>query len=342
MGVLGSKKKLLHHLFTSVPCSSSILRFISRQAHGSSLVILSYHQIVETFQYGPDWCCLTLHKFSEQMKYLSKHFEVVALSDGITSLKNKQNKGKPLAAITFDDGFQNNYQYAFPILKKLQMPATIFLATGFVDSEQTLWSCRLNKALYESTVPEIHWNGKSYRLGSLQDKTDSFRRLQVELKKLPNNSLLEQCRHIVKLVGGDMDELVAKDSIYRMLDRVAIDDMVCSGLIEFGAHTHDHVILSRVSQREQRRQINESVSFVRKITGVHDIVFAYPNGTRIDYNHTSIAELEAAGIHYAVTTTSGINHHSVNPLELKRVGIGGDWPFGLFKFAIHTGLTTNI
>ena len=118
--------------------------------------------------------------------------------------------------------------------------------------------------------------------------------------------------------------------------------MLHSGLIDFGAHTHNHVILSRVSQSEQQKQINMSVSKVREITGVQDVLFAYPNGTDADYNHISIQELKTAGIQYAVTTKSNINKKITKPLELYRIGVGGDWQLGLFKFAIHTGRTSNI
>ena len=197
MRVFGNKKALLHYLLTSVPFSASILRFLSNQVHRNSLAILNYHQVSQTLPYLPDWCCLSQSQFAEQMEYLAKHFEVVPLVKGLEIIRHQQKMAKPLAAVTFDDGFQNNYQYAFPILKKMNMPATIFLATGFIDTEETLWSCRLNKALFEASVDEFQWDCNRYCLTSLQEKSLVFRKLQAKLKKMPNNVLLSNLLCIV-------------------------------------------------------------------------------------------------------------------------------------------------
>lgn len=93
-------------------------------------VILNYHSIHPTH--------LTSTRpgdFLEQMEYLKSHFTVISLADFYGLRTKKQSLLGKLAVITFDDGYRDNYDYAFPILKKLGLPATIFLTTGFVNGE---------------------------------------------------------------------------------------------------------------------------------------------------------------------------------------------------------------
>lgn len=305
----------------------------------NSLVVLNYHQIVETAEFLPDWCSLTTEQFQIQMEYLATYFEVVAVRDGIRRFEMGELGEKPMAAITFDDGYLNNYSDALPILKKLQLPATIFLVTGMLNSDETIWSCKLNQALYETSLNRLHWNGQVYQLSTLKEKITTYRRLQNDLKRFPHPTLLEHCHNIVVKLGGDELLSRAVASTYRMLDDAALSEMLDSGLIDFGAHTRDHVILDRVENETQQLQIHQSINDIRAITNRNEVLFAYPNGGPSDYNTYSVEELNRAGVQYAFTTISGLNKQPIRPLELKRIGVGGDWQLGLFMFAIHTGLT---
>jgi len=127
-----------------------------------------------------------------------------------------------------------------------------------------------------------------------------------------------------------------------MLDSEAIIRMRDSGIIEFGAHTKDHVILSRVTEEEQRIQIHDSINHVRALTGKKDIPFAFPNGSPADYNAVSVNEVANAGVSCCVTMVPGFNRPDSPSLEMKRIGVGGDWQMGVFRCAVQTGLPTNI
>jgi peptidoglycan/xylan/chitin deacetylase (PgdA/CDA1 family) len=111
--------------------------------------------------------------------------------------------------------------------------------------------------------------------------------------------------------------------------------MVASGLIEFGAHSHSHRRLSRLSSEECREEIETSVSEVRKLTARSCEFFAYPLGGRQDYNQESVDVLRKLGIRAAVTTLAGPNDEHVPPLELRRYGAGANENMSLFKLKVH-------
>ena len=97
-----------------------------------------------------------------------------------------------------------------------------------------------------------------------------------------------------------------------------------SGLVEVGAHTHTHAILSRLSPREQRSEIERSLQIVGEITGRPCQGFAYPNGLASDYDGETIRLLRAAGVRFAVTAMPGANDAATPALELRRHGVGPD------------------
>src|SRR5512134_2690195 len=102
-----------------------------------------YHAVLTSPLAVPDWCFLDAGVFREQLEYLARRFEVVSLHEAVRRLKNRMVT-RPTAAITFDDGFQSVHDVAFPILKRMGLPATVFVATGLVGTDDTTWYCRLN------------------------------------------------------------------------------------------------------------------------------------------------------------------------------------------------------
>ena len=115
---------------------------------------------------------------------------------------------------------------------------------------------------------------------------------------------------------------VSRDSQFRMLDSKSIAEMVDSGLIEFGAHTATHTILTRVDEKRAQQEIASSIEGTQQLTGKPCALFAYPNGRAEDYNEAVIKFLHSAGIEAAVTTREAPNTVSSPLLELCRYGIG--------------------
>jgi peptidoglycan/xylan/chitin deacetylase (PgdA/CDA1 family) len=293
-----------------------------------------YHGIIRSPLEVTDWCFVDETSFSTQIEYLKRHFEVIFLSEAVERMRNGGIK-RPAAVITFDDGYQNNFDVAFPILYKEKIPATIFLTTGLINTNDTVWHCQLNLALSQTRRPRIERNGFRFDLSTLDLKAKASAAIQDSLKKLKHSQLMAAVRNIILELDGDPDCPIAIDSPYRMLSKNAIAEMVASELIEFGAHTHQHMILSCLSPEERLNEIRRSVDAIHELTGRPCKCFAYPNGRMQDYDPESINDIKACGIQMAVTTAAGPNNRTTPTMELRRYGVGADLSMAAFQLMVH-------
>ena len=327
-------KPSIYSLGSELITKTKIPQLFHRLAFRDELSILMYHGIIRSSLMVKDWCFVDENSFILQIEYLKKHFEIISLSAAVERMRNGEIK-RPTVVITFDDGYQNNFDVAFPILCNEKIPATIFLTTGLIDTNDTVWHCQLNLALSETRRPRIERNGLKFDLSTLDLKAKASAAIQDSLKKLAHRQLMATMRNIILELDGDPDCSIQVGSPYRMLSKNAIAEMVSSGLIEFGAHTHRHIILSRLSAEERLNEIRRSIDAILELTGRPCKCFAYPNGRMEDYDADSIQHLKACGIHMAVTTTAGPNNRMTPAMELRRYGVGADLPMAKFQLMVH-------
>jgi peptidoglycan/xylan/chitin deacetylase (PgdA/CDA1 family) len=287
------------------------------------LLIIMYHAVVRSPLRLWDWCFIPHRSFEDQLEWLKRACDVVPLSEVPRRLQAERSR-RPVAAITFDDGFQNTYDLAFPILRRLELPATVFPVTGLIDTDDTIWYCRLDQALARTRLRVLAWRDLELDLGETQAKVKAAQLLKARLKLLRHRELQVETRDLSRALGDDPDAAIEPHSPFRMLSRAAAEEMAASPLIEFGGHTHSHAILSLLSASERRSEIADSLAAIEKLTGRPCRLFAYPNGAAGDYDTESIRLLQAAGVEAAVTTIEGGNHADTPVMELRRSGVGAD------------------
>lgn len=307
-------------------------RLFHRLFRPGTASILMYHGVVWRPLALNDWCFVQEADFAAQMEYVARWFDVVPLAElGRQSFASR----RPLAAITFDDGYMNNYETAWPILKRLWLPATIFLNTALVGGDDTVWFCRLNDALARTKQNSVTCEGEALALGSVEAREAAGERLQEILKALPQERMEAACAALIRSLGDDPRRPLEADSPFRMLEPDQIREMAAGGLVEFGAHTRTHAILRGLSAERLREEIEGSLDDVRKLTGKPCRTFAYPNGRACDYDARATDILRGRGVAAAVTTIGGPNGKTTDPLELRRYGIGAQMPWRDFKLEIH-------
>ena len=327
-------KSYLKNIGCQILCGSQVPKILNKTVFRGHLTILMYHGVVAKPLSVPDWCFIEENVFQRQVQYLKKHFEVLPLYDAVKNLMEGKVR-TPTVVLTFDDGFQNNYDIAYPILKNERIPAAIFLTTGFVDTNETAWFCRLNQALTETSLSFLVWHGQTLDLSSPLKRGQALVVIQKWLKTLPQPELMVELEGVTRELGYNISEPISLHSPFRMLNSDAIREMVGSGLIEFGAHTHSHAILSCLTKKNKREEIIQSVSAVSQLTNYPCRLFAYPNGQKQDYDQESIETLKECGIQFSVTTNSGSNQENAHPLELKRYGVGAGITHAYFQVKVH-------
>lgn len=294
-----------------------------------------YHSVVTSPLAVPDWSFLDERVFRAQLEYVASRFEVVTLVEASRNLRRRRVE-RPTAVITFDDGFQSVHDVALPILKRMGLPATVFLVTGMVGTDDTPWFCRLNRALAAATRRSLVWRDETFPLHDALARARAGVVLQSRLKELPHPLLMHELAALVGALGDDARRPVPPTSPYRMLGARELEAMAAGGMIEFGAHTQSHAILSLLPPEEQAAEVEGSVRDVARLTGGACRLFSYPDGRAGDFDGDGVRRaLTGAGVEAAVTGIGGSNQPTTPRLELRRVGVGADMGLAEFRLMVH-------
>jgi peptidoglycan/xylan/chitin deacetylase (PgdA/CDA1 family) len=238
--------------------------------------------------------------FRDICRHLSSRYRVCSLSALVDALR----KGLPLpdgtVAITFDDGYASNYSLAYPILQEFNLPATIFVTSGFVDRTQSLWFHRMEYAFAHSPLRA------------------EYAQTAASLKALPQENLEEETTRWESKLGVKMREV--HPAIFEPLTWNQIREMQASGLVEMGGHTQTHLILGRCERETARREIQQSFERLAAETGVEPRLFAYPNGQPGDYTAETAELLAETGFTSAVTMSPGFVQPGTSLFEIPRYG----------------------
>ncbi|MEJ5349180.1 MAG: polysaccharide deacetylase family protein [Desulfosoma sp.] len=286
--------------------------------------ILAYHMITPSLNgFYPQ---TQTDVFRREMEHLAANYRVLPLEE----LGRRLREGRSVRgciAITFDDGFRDNYTNAYPVLKALGLPATIFLITECVDTGRLPWFIGLRRLFMETTHESLDLEMEGGRV-SLNLK-DSFHRKQASdrvmawVQQMPDEkrkNILEELHE--RLGGALMDPL---ENIMLTWDQVR--EMSNNG-IRFGAHTVSHPVLRATGAAKLLEEISRSRDRIWQETGLPVSTFAYPFGRRSHYPRETPALLEKLGFVCAVTTEPGTNDFHTPIYELKR---SPPWEFSLLS-----------
>lgn len=274
------------------------------------LSILIYHRVLE----APDFMRPSepdVNTFSWQMKLVADHFNVLSLRDAVEKMRSGNLPDRALC-ITFDDGYADNATLAQPILERLGLPATVFVATAFLNGGR-MWNDTVIEAVRNLVQADLDLSNFGLEVYSLQTnelKRQTARSILGAIKHLPPNQRQLITDHIASLVSDLPRDL--------MLNSGQLQELHSRG-IEIGGHTHSHPILAALSIEDAKREISEGKSTLESIIGEPISTFAYPNGQPgsdfFSEHRDFLAEL---GFTVAVTTQAGVSDSASDPLMLAR------------------------
>jgi len=267
---------------------------------------------------------LNINEFEKHIKLFTKYCTPISLQEVIL---NKELPPNPVI-FTFDDGYRNNYTYAFPLLKKYKVPATIFITTGFIDKINFLWTDRLEFVINNTHSKNIEfiWENKrlKIKLSTNQEKRQAISSINRYLKTISESkkaSFLDRLEQVL-----EVDYSWDKFPPYLLpLTWDEIREMNNTGLISIGSHTVSHPILSKCNFTEQKKELTLSQQRITEELGEECILFAYPNGKPGDFNQETIMLLKESGYKCGVTTIPGyVDNDKQDNFQLKRFGTGGN------------------
>jgi peptidoglycan/xylan/chitin deacetylase (PgdA/CDA1 family) len=298
-----------------------------RRRRNRSIQILVYHRVND--ENDCVFPGVPIEVFNEQMEYVAENYQVSTLDDLVQRLPTGDVPENALA-ITFDDGYRDNYEHAFPILKRLGLPATIFLATDGIDSGRMLWHDWVFAALRETRVTALEnfrGNGSTYPLNTPAEKRHALMEVLKFLWSLDDRDRSLWVERLINNLG--IEEPVTCEGLMLGWDDIRI---MSEHRVTFGAHTVTHPILSKLPTRQLKREIRESKATIESKLNMPVKHFAYPVGRREDFTDDVKNELRDAGFECAVTTIFGANDSKQDLFELRRAT---PWEHDIDAFALR-------
>jgi len=284
-------------------------------------VVLMYHRIAEPE--SDVWeIAVSPERFEQHLQVLQKMGNVVLL-ESLADSANAKHLHKNSIAITFDDGYIDNFKTAKPMLEKYGIPATFFIASGNVESENEFWWDELERlilfsehlpALFSmiigehsikfdlkdevSLTEEIRQKHRSWKACTEEPPTiraKLFYRLWEQLKCL---TYTEQQQHLQLIKTWAGSSLIPRPD-YRTMSVNELKQMAANNLFTIGAHTVTHPALASYNAHLQKKELTENRDFLRKITGREINLLAYPYG---NYNEETLQIAADSGFQAAFTT----------------------------------------
>lgn len=303
----------------------------TRNSKEPQLVILMYHRILprddERVKLEEPGMVVSPRSFEAHLRTLSEYFEFVTLSDWLERRAKGLHVPAKACAITFDDGWADNFEFAFPILQTLQVPATIFLVAEMVDTIRMFWPERLarivnhisSQSSQKWAEPATNWLKQAATDFAFEQALPTIEQI-TQLVAYAKQFTDEEVYNYLDKIEESL-ELEVKPTIPSLLDWTQVLTMINSGLIEVGSHTCTHVRMNKVvPSTVVEYEIETSKHLIEQKTGQQVKLFCFPNG---DYSDTTL-NLVKKNYQGAVTTASGWNSITTDKYLLKRIGVHED------------------
>jgi peptidoglycan/xylan/chitin deacetylase (PgdA/CDA1 family) len=235
--------------------------------------------------------------FRQQMEIVKRSFNVMTLNELMRSHDNGYTPDNAVV-VTFDDGYHDFADYAFPVLRELDIPATLFVTTGFVSEELWLWPDQIRYALDQTKVPKIQLPGVSGTFNIAEELEQCWHRIADHCMLVSNTEKLTLIDALFERL--DLEKPIKAPEAYRPLTWDQIRAMGGLGL-EVGSHSHSHPILTQLDDNELRSELVTSQEVIRKQLKFDSPAFCYPNGQKVDFDRRVKKALLDLGYKWAVT-----------------------------------------
>lgn len=277
------------------------------------LLVITYHRVKPETGPNPLNTIVSTETFVTQVEQLARKIPVISLADAVSQCRNGQIKRGIQAVLSFDDGYIDNYEVAFPLLKKKGLPAVFFLSTGYIGAGSPLWDYEVIMRILDTKAERI--DAGSYVAGKTRSESlasFAFRVFdELKSKDFPTAEkavlYLRQKRSYGYDPGGD--HCMGWDQAAEMSE---------AGM-EIGAHGVTHRSLARIPLSEAIEEIRESKVAVEKNTGRPCLNFAFPFGSPRDYSDVLIGEVKKAGFNTCLLNIHGYNHMRPGFFSLRRI-----------------------
>jgi peptidoglycan/xylan/chitin deacetylase (PgdA/CDA1 family) len=296
--------------------------------------ILKYHRMrpagreVSSSQAGGEFSAgIGARQFEAHLRLITRWFKPIPMAEMGWAVAEKKALPDKAVALTFDDGYRDNYEVAYPLLKRYGVPASFFVCPGLIDSHQGFWWDEIYALVERTTATELHI-GKILPVSGLpsgrqdgalslstgQQKIAAGERLVAQGKQLSPQMLTIFLERLNEAIGVHIDADFRQQTLMNWDE---IREMHRNGM-EIGSHTMTHPMLTQVSESVMRTELSEARARIAEVLGTAPAGFVYPSGA---FSPTARNIVKETGHIYACTSQSGFIGGTADPHLLPRVNV---------------------
>ena len=274
------------------------------------LIILNYHRA-----YG--------EHLRQQLDYLRRHYRVMHAEAALEQFFPSGKGASTLASgplplvLTFDDGYRDNYTYAFSLARELEVPITIYLIPGYLEQGGYFWWQAGEHLAYHAQIEQAVLDGQSYALPRERQALAEA----IDQKAREASSVAEREDFLARMrqeLAAPEDAMPEEESL--PLTWAQVNEMAKSDWVSFGAHTMHHPLLSCLSDADELRyEVGECRRVLEERLGHSVRTFVYPVGKLEHIGDKGIEAVRMAGYTWAMTTIETTNSRQTDPLLLGRL-----------------------
>jgi peptidoglycan/xylan/chitin deacetylase (PgdA/CDA1 family) len=281
-----------------------------------------------------------LETLIEYFRY--RKVDMVSLAEAKRRLR-EQDYSRRFVCFTLDDGYRDNLEFAYPIFKKHDVPAALFIATSFPDKIGLLWWAALERAIAAADRIVIEVGGKSrfFDCTNAGAKQKTYQQIYWWLRGMPDEKKL---RHVVT----DLCERYGVDPLSPCkelcMDWKEIGQLASDPLITIGAHSVNHYMLKKWDAATAKQELTQGASVIEKALGKKPVDFAYPVGDKTSADARDFALAVEAGYELALTTRPGVifPEHREHMTALPRVSLNGNFQAIRYVDVLRSGVPFSL
>ena len=294
-----------------------------------SAAILCYHSVSRDragqSDYISEGITVEANLFDTQMRILRQKYNPVTLDEITDWMKGDKLLPPRCVAVTFDDGFEDNYAIAAPIMEKYGIFGAIYLTVNAVIKNELPWFARTSylfkEAMRRNLVITDEESGRTWNLGNPEDNNEAFQMYSHPCAAMTGDGMEKYVAKLEKWFGFKLDLRQGT----RMMTLAQARELRQRGHI-IGNHTFSHGCMGRIPQEDLDREIAGANEILEHELGNKPLHFSYPHPCLLNpqWTQASLAVTKQAGFRTAVLTDAGVVTKTSNPMLLPRVYIGND------------------
>lgn len=258
-------------------------------------------------------------KFIKILSFLKKNGNALSIDELCNRIRNNIDLPKNTYLITFDDGFENNYSIAAPILKHFKIPAIFYFSSDFVENNSVSWIDKIEYCLEKTSkgTLSLPWSKKKFFFNNRKKKIQILENIRRHVKNDFSiniteliNSIFFQCNmKVPNKLYSNIDKKINWKKVNKLNEH---------HLFTIGGHSHEHLSFGSLTKKQIDFQIIQSFKLFKKNTRLNLKHYSYPEGQKKDFNSYVIKKLRSKKIICCPSALDGINKINTDFFKLKR------------------------